>query len=88
MSHSKHVRLFSPGKRNSWRILMAICVVSALLLSVFPLPGQGSLVNANEVGNNEDQLLKTLTGEVDPQGSGEEGSGSASSVDTTPPPRK
>ena len=84
MSHSKHVRLFSPGKRNSWRILMAICLVSALLLSVFPLPGQGSLVNANEVGNNEDQLLKTLTGEVAPQGSGEEGSGSASSGGINP----
>lgn len=84
MSHSKHVRLFSPGKRNPWSILMAICLVSALLLSVFPLPGQGSLVNANEVGNNEDQLLKTLTGEVDPQGSGEEGSGSASSGGINP----
>ena len=84
MSHSKHVRLFSPGKRNSWRIFMAICLVSALLLSVFPLPGQGSLVNANEVGNNEDQLLKTLTGEVDLQGSGEEGSGSASSGGINP----
>lgn len=79
MSHSKHVRLFSPGKRNPWRILMAICLVSALLLSVFPLPGQGSLVNANEAGNNEDQLSKPLTDEVAPQGSGEEGSGSASS---------
>lgn len=84
MSHSKHVRLFSPGKRNSWRIFMAICLVSALLLSVFPLPGQGSLVNANEVVNNEDQLSKTLTDEVDPQGSGEEGSGSASSGGINP----
>lgn len=84
MSHSKHDRLFSPGKRNSWRIFMAICLVSALLLSVFPLPGQGSLVNANEAGNNEDQLLKTLTGEVDPQGSGEEGSGFASSGGINP----
>lgn len=63
---------------------MAICLVSALLLSVFPLPGQGSLVNANEAGNNEDQLLKTLTGEVDPQGSGEEGSGFASSGGINP----
>ncbi len=84
MSHSKHVRLFSPGKRNSWRILMAICLVSALLLSVFSLPGQGSLVNANEAGNNEDQLSKPLTDEVDLQGSGEEGSGSASSGGINP----
>lgn len=84
MSPSKHVRLLFPGKRSSWRILMAICLVSALLLSVFPLPGQGSLVNANEVGNNEEQLSKPLTDQVDPQGSGEGGSGSASSGGINP----